>query len=1045
MVATFLATTGVNDINPGSVLSTFLEAAAGEDAQQFFQMFQIIRNYNLDTTEADDLDIRAAEFGLSRLAAQRATGLVTISDAAITPVKTKIYAGNRGPVAGQTSVDVDDATLFTSSGTIIIGRDTNNAETVTYSSITNFGNFFRLNLTGGVTHDHGVDEIVTLSQGGDRTIAAGTVVRVPASDVSDEISFVLTNTVVILDGDSQAADTPIIAINTGTVANAPANTIIEFDSKPFVTAVVTNSFSITDGSDRENDADLRNRIKDTVQSLSRGVKKALLSGVAGIFSLEDNKRVVSANLIEPVTLDDIAFLFIDDGTGLEPTTEGTGNEVQLAVATGNEEFLQLGLFPIVKAEVETQNSQPFAVISGDTLTIAVNDIEQTITFGPNDFTIEGALTAYEIARAINDRVSLVEARTTNGGTRVILRAKSLINEKIRIIGGTANTANKLNFSTDTHETIFLYKFNGDELTLLNKDGNFASLENSTDGSFSLFGGETLTFVIDGKTANPQTVTFQAGDFLILGSATAAEVAIRINLELTGAVAIATSIGQRVTITSNSGRSSTSKIHVTGGTANAGILNFSTDEISGIDKGFSLNRFNGQIELASPAVAGELYETASTKTRGFLVSTNVEPYTLTNGDTIVFSIDGGSSKTVTFLAADFINILTATAAEIVSIINTNVVGAHAEVTSDNRVLVRTNTWDPSIGSIEITSVTGTATALGFEVGTIFSSTLNHVPAVISGNSENYTFAEGQKLVVVIDKAPTINTFNISFDLPGTVTIGSTGPFDNFIGDISAISQNFRLKFPNTGDLVDFTIKWLTGANAGDTSIVSAYDGDTGEFTLTSALTFAISVSDTFTIIPVTAKNVATYLSNTAVSSLPNKATVEPVDDGTRIQITSQTVGSMGAVQVTGGTANSVLGFSSTQVEGVDGYKHYTGILRKVQFTVDGLDTDFATFPGLRAAGVQIEVLPAIVRLLSFEFELVLKGGVTAAIIHDKVVNAVSGYVNSLGVGNDVILNDMVKRLMEIDGVLDVAFTDPTANIAIADNEIARVSDNAIFFG
>lgn len=1045
MIVKFLSETGVNDINPGSVLTTFLEAAAQEDAQQYFQMYQVIRNYVLDTTEGEDLDNRAAEYGLTRLGAEKSTGTVTISDSAVTQVRTKIYVGSRGPVAGQTYVDADNASDFDASGTIIIGRTTNNVESVAYSSITTFSNFYRFNLSSALTNDHGTDESIIMSQGGDRLIPAGTVVYVPASDISDQISFLTVSDETILDGDSEVTGVNIIAAVAGTDSNVPAGTIVEFDTLPFATAEVTNPSALTNARDRETDSELRDRIKDYIQSLSRGTKQAIASGVIGISSTEDNRRVTSANVVEAVTLDEISYLYIDDGTGLEPSDEGVGDEVLVESATGGETFLQLDHFPVIKAQVVSQNSAPFGIVDGDTLIFTDGTTSETITFGSADFEVEGEVTAYEITRAINDRSSIVEARTQGDGAQVVLRPILSENESIQVTGGTANASNKLSFPTQETFTIDLYKFSNGVLTLLSKDGSTASVESGNNEPFNLSGGETLTVVVDGKTANVQTITFQAGDFASLGAATAEEVVERINAELAGATASATSSGGKVTITSNTQNSVDSKIRVTGGTGNTALA-FSTTQVEGADRDFTLNRFNGQIELVDAAVAGDKYEVGSTLTRGFLISSNAEPYNLSDFDTMSISVDGGADQTVTFVIADFININAATAQEVADVINRDTVGLTASVTDDDKVMLTTNTWSDSIGSIEVTAVTGDATALGFTVGEEAVSIDYHVATITASDAGPYAFDVGDQLVVVVDQNPSDNTFVITMDLDGVITTGDAGaPFTTFIANIDSISQNFNLKFTEDDQLNGFTVKWLTGTNAGTTSTVSDYNATTGQFTLTATTGASIDVGDTFTILPTTAANVVTYLNNTITSSLSSKATIQLADNGTKVQITSNTVGTNGAVQVTGNAANDELAFSTTQVEGRDGYKYYTGLLQEVQWTVDGLDSDYETYPGLKAAGVQIEVLPPIVRTLSLQVNLILTEEAEQSVVEDKAADAIADYINSLGVGEDVVLSEISALLMNIDGIEDVEFLDPTENIPISDNEIARIATNDIAFG
>jgi phage tail sheath protein FI len=89
------------------------------------------------------------------------------------------------------------------------------------------------------------------------------------------------------------------------------------------------------------------------------------------------------------------------------------------------------------------------------------------------------------------------------------------------------------------------------------------------------GGETLTVKVDRGPV--QTVTFQPAMFAAPAAATAAEVAAAINAQLLGASADVDGVGTSVEITSDR-RGSGSYLEVTGGTANAGILDFSTSEV-----------------------------------------------------------------------------------------------------------------------------------------------------------------------------------------------------------------------------------------------------------------------------------------------------------------------------------------------------------------------------------------------------------------------------------------------------------------------------------
>ncbi len=111
------------------------------------------------------------------------------------------------------------------------------------------------------------------------------------------------------------------------------------------------------------------------------------------------------------------------------------------------------------------------------------------------------------------------------------------------------------------------------------------------------------------------------------------------------------------------------------------------------------------EVKLDAVAGYAY-TGDDGTGG------TETWNLTNGDTLQVIVDGGAPQTVTFNTGDFVDIDAATADEIVTVINTDVVGATASADPNNRVIVVSDTTGAE-SSVVITNVTGTATELHFE--------------------------------------------------------------------------------------------------------------------------------------------------------------------------------------------------------------------------------------------------------------------------------------------------------------------------------------------
>lgn len=1202
MIAEFLSNSNISDFNRGSVISTLLEAAATEDFNQYFQMVSIINNYFLDNVAGTDLDNRAIEYGLDgRLSATKATTVIKISDSSFDKIFTKIYAGLSGPIKGQNKINVDNASSFPSSGSIIIGRGTSNVETISYSSISFGTNFDVINLNSNLNFDHSTNESVILSQGGDRVIGAGTVVKVPATDYSKDIAFSVDNEETMLDGNNELDGIAVTALSSGTDSNVPSGAINTFDTKPFPSAVVTNEQKVTNARDDETDSELRNRIRDHVQSLSRGTPTSLISGIVGIVDPTDNKRVISANYIDATDSTDISKMVIDDGTGFEASSKDQGFENVISNSTGGEEFVNLDLFPIIKANVTTINSEPYALTGGMYLIYSVNQIQETFIFEDSDFEIQESATAQEVVTAINNRSSLIEARTTDNQAKIEIRARSNTNEVLEIVNSdSANDSSVLNFPVGVSETLKLYKFNGSTLKELSKDGmtafidsgnqqpyNFATIPTYLDilldydtmfessitvvGGVSVFTDNDLNskflndndlvykyvvfedqdtkYLIDSYDSATNTITLTGAvsitpswTYKILNSrriffsnkadedfenpsvATAQEVANVFNKYIYG-IASLISNNTKIRLISKLENSSSSKIEILGGTAES-ILNFPTGEVSGADKDYTLNRFNGQIRLFEVLQVGDQITAGSRMTRGFIIGKSSQPYDLDDGDILQISIDGGSPQNILFEIADFSNINQASAQEVVDVINEDLVGGYAEVTNDNKIYIQTNTFNESIGSIEVTSISGTAGVLGFSSGDISQSITPHYASILSGHSGiNYNFVEDDNLVVVLDNDIENKTYDIKMNIDGTVSGVQSGSEDQiFIAKITSLDQNFYNKFDENGELVGMRFIVKSASNAviiNEERIISAYDSSNGKITLSLPLSGDLTAGDEFIIIPVTTKNIVDFISNSAASTLNISANIVQADNGGRIQISTKTDGSNGYINITGGTANkmeslflisgsgndiwvesalwkigmditlsdddsasadgvimgvtaddpsegiykltlsinaddftvdknatisrrNVLDFSQEVKQGIAAYKYYTGLLRRVQKTIDGVESN-REFPGLKAAGAQIEVIPPTVQKLKFEIDITLEEGISISTVVDDIKNAVGSYINSLRVGEDVILAEIVRRIKAISGLYDVEIISPTDNIPIADTEIARIDDNQIIVG
>lgn len=109
--------------------------------------------------------------------------------------------------------------------------------------------------------------------------------------------------------------------------------------------------------------------------------------------------------------------------------------------------------------------------------------------------------------------------------------------------------------------------------------------------------------------------------------------------------------------------------------------------------------------------------------------------------------------------------------------------------------------------------------------------------------------------------------------------------------------------------------------------------------------------------------------------------------------------------------------------------------EVQAVIDGDGTE--TSPGYRAAGVNVVVLSPSIVTQPVTVEVTVSAGVEEAQMEIDVNLALTAYVNSLGVGANIIYNELISATMDVYGVTDVDVTAPTANVAISTSQVGRL--------
>ena len=109
LIRAIRANTPLNDINDGSALFDLLEAIASNDYDNNVQILNVLELQDIDALRNNDLDAKAADFGLERRPAVRSSGFVTISDSNISKRSTTLFPVKNPPIAGATQIFVNNA------------------------------------------------------------------------------------------------------------------------------------------------------------------------------------------------------------------------------------------------------------------------------------------------------------------------------------------------------------------------------------------------------------------------------------------------------------------------------------------------------------------------------------------------------------------------------------------------------------------------------------------------------------------------------------------------------------------------------------------------------------------------------------------------------------------------------------------------------------------------------------------------------------------------------------------------------------------------
>lgn len=621
MVRKLIADTPVNDVNVGSVLLTLLESAAQVDFENSASILSVLELLNIDAINNSDLDARGADYGLTRITAQRSNGFVTIKDSTITKRSTGLYQVKNPPIAGSTTLYVNNAADWANTGSLFIGRGTNSFEgPVSYTSIVDNGSFYTITLAAALQKDHLISDSVIDAQGTtDRLVQAGTTVYIPANSLNPLIEFRTLRDAVMPAGEDTIDNVAIISSLAGASNNASANTITNFTSVPFAGATVYNTTALSDARDVESGNAYRERIKSYANTLARGTSAAIISSVIGVSDADDGRQVASASITEPPKVGDPSILYIDDGSGFEPSFVGQTVDVLLNSASGNEEFLQLSNFPVPRPQAINTTDGPFELKNGMRLLVRVDGVEEEVVFSTTHFSNIASATIAEIIIAINDQSETFKATFTSDSSRILLFPVDSNAETIQVAPAAEDAdlttlANSvLKFPTNEYSYIYLYQNN----VLLKEKVKAASLSTVEFAFWNITASGNLVLSVDGTP--PQDRTFTTNDFggVAFASLSIDNWVVAFNAKYAGITATATSSGRLLLVSNKEGAAST--LVAEGGTYLDSFFSGQPVSAVGQNSDFQLNRQTGNLRVLRNIAAGDRITAGTEDTKGELLS------------------------------------------------------------------------------------------------------------------------------------------------------------------------------------------------------------------------------------------------------------------------------------------------------------------------------------------------------------------------------------------------------------------------------------------
>lgn len=126
-----------------------------------------------------------------------------------------------------------------------------------------------------------------------------------------------------------------------------------------------------------------------------------------------------------------------------------------------------------------------------------------------------------------------------------------------------------------------------------------------------------------------------------------------------------------------------------------------------------------------------------------------------------------------------------------------------------------------------------------------------------------------------------------------------------------------------------------------------------------------------------------------------------------------------------------------------YTSWSGLIREVQRRLSGWGADAVAYPGGFAGGSHITVRSPEIYRPVIDVSVAVGASFTVATVKAAVKDALLAYINTLAIGQDIVLAELYDVAMDVDGVTDFLVVSPApaapaANIAVADTQLVRLS-------